>query len=195
MVGVQVYTSSMSDNPTSAGNQQERLIKIGWVIGFVDGEGCFSIGFVKQPDRYEGYRIRRGYKTGYQVAHRFVVAQGEKNISCLHDLCEFFGVGKVYRNKRFDNHKEDLHMYYVQRREDLLNVIIPFFRKYPMRSTKQLDFEKFAQCVKWMNKGYHLTQEGLVEIAKIVQTMNHQKPRQSLIRILRGHTSNTQDIG
>ena len=33
------------------GNQQERLVTIGWVIGFVDGEGCFSIGFTRQPDR------------------------------------------------------------------------------------------------------------------------------------------------
>lgn len=186
-----MYTIGMSDNPFSAENQQERLIKIGWVIGFVDGEGCFSIGFVRQPDRMN----RRGYTTGYQVSHRFVVTQGERSLSCLHELCEFFGIGKVYRNKRFDNHKEDLHMYYVQRREDLLNVIIPFFRRYPMRSAKQKDFEKFAQCVEWIGKDYHLTHEGIVEIAKIAQTMNHQKPRESLIRILRGHTPNIRHTG
>jgi hypothetical protein len=33
---------------TKADNQQERLI--GWITGFVDGEGCFSIGFVKQTN-------------------------------------------------------------------------------------------------------------------------------------------------
>ena len=37
-----------SDNPNGADNQQERLIELGWVLGFVDGEGCFSIGFVRQ---------------------------------------------------------------------------------------------------------------------------------------------------
>jgi beta-lactamase class D len=50
---------------TGADNQQERLVKIGWVVGFVDGEGCFSIGFVRQADRTG----RRGYTTGYQVTH------------------------------------------------------------------------------------------------------------------------------
>jgi hypothetical protein len=36
------------DNVTGAENQQERLIEQrGWVIGFVDGEGCFSIGCVR----------------------------------------------------------------------------------------------------------------------------------------------------
>ena len=39
------------DNLWSADNQQERLVRIGWTLGFVDGEGCFSIGFVRQPGR------------------------------------------------------------------------------------------------------------------------------------------------
>ena len=40
------------DNVTGAENQQERLTEFrGWVIGFVDGEGCFSIGFVRQSSR------------------------------------------------------------------------------------------------------------------------------------------------
>ena len=33
------------DNLWSADNQQERLVRIGWILGFIDGEGCFSIGF------------------------------------------------------------------------------------------------------------------------------------------------------
>jgi hypothetical protein len=74
-----------SDNPSDAENQQERLIKIGWVTGFVDGEGCFSIGFVRQPTR----RTRKGYKTGYQVSHEFAVVQGAKSLACLQMLKEF----------------------------------------------------------------------------------------------------------
>ena len=63
-----------SDNSSAAENQQERLIKIGWITGFVDGEGCFSIHIVRQPQRHN----RRGYKTGFQVAHQFVVTQERK---------------------------------------------------------------------------------------------------------------------
>ena len=37
------------DNAMGAGDQQERLVRLGWVIGFVDGEGCFCIGFVSSP--------------------------------------------------------------------------------------------------------------------------------------------------
>ncbi len=180
-----------SDNPTSAGNQQERLIKRGWVIGFVDGEGCFSIGFIRQSNRIN----RKGYRTGFQVAHEFAVTQGAKSVSCLHELRDFFGVGQVIINNRCDNHKEHLYRYVVRKRKDLLEVVIPFFQQNPMRSSKQNDFEKFVRCVELIENGYHLTCQGLIDIAEIAQTMNRQKPRTDLIRILRDYTPNIQDIG
>jgi hypothetical protein len=181
-----------SDKVAGAENQQERLIEFrGWVTGFVDGEGCFSIGFVRQPSRVD----RSGYKTGYQVTHEFVVTQGERSLPCLHELCEFFGVGQVIINNRYDNHREHLHRYVVRRRADLLETIIPFFQQYPLRSSKQDDFEKFARCVDLIAGGLHLTPEGLIEIAEISQTMNRRKPRHELIRILRGHTPDIRDTG
>src|SRR5438309_6337051 len=80
------------DNVTGAENQQERLIEFrGWVIGFVDGEGCFSISFVRQPPR----RGRAGYATGVQVTPRFVVTQGVKSMHCLEELKQFFGAGRI----------------------------------------------------------------------------------------------------
>ena len=111
-----------SDNPTDAENQQERLIKIGWITGFVGGEGCFSINFIRQPDRVN----RKGYRTGFQVAHEFAVTQGAKSAECLHMLMEFFGVGGVYLNRRYDNHKEHVYRYCVRKRSDLIQTIIPF---------------------------------------------------------------------
>lgn len=181
----------MSENPISADNQQERLVKIGWVTGFVDGEGCFSIGFVRQSDRTG----RKGYKTGYQVFHEFAVTQGAKSIICLEELRDFFGVGEVYINTRYDNHKEHLYRYVVRKRKDILDIIIPFFQKYPMRSSKQEDLRKFAQCMELIQLEQHLTCEGLVAIAEIAQTMNRQKPRKTLIKILRDYTSDLASAG
>jgi hypothetical protein len=177
---------------TGAENQQERLIEFrGWVIGFVDGEGCFSIGLVRQPSRAS----RSGYKTGYQVSHDFVVTQNASSVESLHELQKFFGVGQVYVNRRSDNHREHMHRYSVCRRSDLLETIIPFFRQHPLRTAKRYDFEKFAYCVELMAGGRHLTHSGLVEIVEVMQTMNRRKPRHELIRILRGHTPDIQDTG
>jgi hypothetical protein len=181
-----------SDNVTGdAENQQERLVRCGWVVGFVDGEGCFSIGFVRQA----GGRGRRGYKTGWQVTHEFVVTQDARSASCLHELREFFGVGQVLENKRYDNHREHLYRYVVRRRVDLLERVNPFFRQYPMLTSKQQDFGKFARCVELVAAGRHLQVDGLAEIARITEGMNRQKSRHDLIRILRGHTPDIRDTG
>ena len=190
LVGVRMDV--YSDKVSSAENQQERLIEFrGWVVGFVDGEGCFSIGFVRQQRRAD----RSGYKTGYQVSHDFVVTQGASSVECLHELREFFGVGQVYVNRRSDNHREHLQRYVVCRRQDLLERIIPFFQQHPLHTAKRQDFKKFACCMELIAGGQHLTREGLVEIAKIAETMNRRKPRPELIRILRGHTPDIRDTG
>jgi hypothetical protein len=178
-----------SKNVSRADNQQERLIKIGWVVGFVDGEGCFSINFVKQLDRIESSRIRKGYKTGYQIGHQFSVAQGAKSIDALEKLKDYFQVGLITVNRRHDNHKEDMYHFSVSRREDLIHVIIPFFEKYQLKTSKKKDFELFKRCLLLMKEGKHLSREGAIEIALICEQMNHQKPRTELIRILRNQTS------
>jgi hypothetical protein len=180
-----------SDNLGGAENQQERLIQVGWVVGFVDGEGCFSVSFVRQPDRTG----RRGYRLGYQVAPRFIVSQGASSVHCLEELKEFFGVGHVYGNQRHDNHREHMHQYVVNERWDLFETIGPFFQKHPLRTAKRLDFENFVRVLGMIQDGLHLTCEGLAQIAEITETMNRQKSRSDRIRILRGHTPNIQDTG
>ncbi len=187
----QYFGSNQSDNLWSADNQQERLVRIGWILGFVDGEGCFSVGFVRQPGRTN----RRGYRTGYQVSHEFAVTQGARSVECLTELREFFGVGQVLINQRFDNHTEHLYRYVVRRRTDLFETVIPFFQEYPLRSSKRLDFMKFVQCVQMVASGQHLTRDGLIEIAQLAETMNRKKSRTELIGILRDYTPDARDIG
>jgi len=182
-----LFESYSSDNSSAADNQQERLIKIGWITGYVDGEGCFSINLIRQPHRHN----RRGYKTGFQVAHEFAVTQGASSVDSLHLLMKFFGVGNVYINKRYDNHKEHLYRYCVRGREELVKTIIPFFEQYPLRTSKQDNFLKFAKCIDLMGIGAHLTASGLIKIVEIAETMNHKKPRTEIIRILRDYTPDT----
>ena len=169
--------NSVSDNASGAENQQERLKKLGWVVGFVDGEGCFSVPVFRSPKM----------TLGWQVRPEFAVVQGESSRDVLEDLIGFFGCGKVFRNRRRDNHREDLFRYCVQRIGDLRGSIVPFFRENPLRTSKQQNFEKFASVVDLMEKRCHLSIEGLIEISEIAQTMNFKKPSE-LLRILRDHT-------
>jgi hypothetical protein len=45
-----------------------------------------------------------------------------------------------------------------------------------------------------METNAHLTRDGLIEMVKIAETMNHCKPRTEIVRILRDYTPNTDDL-
>jgi hypothetical protein len=160
----------VGDNPSGAGNQQERPGFEQWIVGFVDGEGCFSCPIQRN----------RVMRIGWQLQPMFAVVQGARSAHVLETIQRFFRCGKIYRNRRHDNHREDLFVYQVFRRSDLLQTIIPFFEANPLKTAKADEFRKFAAIVRMMETRSHLTVEGLVEVAKIAQTMNHRKPSRFL---------------
>ena len=159
-----------SENPSGADNQQERPSIEQWIVGFVDGEGCFSVPVFKN----------KTYRIGWQVQPDFVVVQGARSVEVLHDLKRFFECGDVFINRRYDNHREHLYRYSVRNLAHLETVIVPFFETNPLRTAKASDFQKFATVVRMMRRKLHLTVEGLTEIAQIAQTMNHRKPSRFL---------------
>lgn len=166
-----------SENPTSADNQQERLTTAAWLVGFVDGEGCFSCPIFRNGSM----------SLGWQVQPSFTVVQGASSRDVLEDMVSFFGCGNVYVNRRNDNHREDLCRYHVSRFGDVRDVIAPFFERNPLRTAKRDNFAKFVEVIKLMDRRRHLTVPGLIEIAEIAETMNFRKPAE-VLRILRDHT-------
>jgi hypothetical protein len=126
-------------------------------------------------------------RLGWQVQPTFTVVQGASSRTVLDDMVSFFGCGKVYVNRRHDNHREDLCHYQVFRFGDLRDVIVPFFQANPLRTAKRENFAKFVEVIQLIELRTHLTVLGLIEIAEIVETMNRRK-QSEVLRILRGHT-------
>ena len=160
-----------SKNALSADNQQERLDW--WIVGFVDGEGTFSVSFNKNSTT----------SSGYQVFPEFVITQGEKSLSVLESVKKRFQCGKIYINKRKDNHKENLYRFTVRSLNDLQSIIIPFFQKNTLKSAKQNDFRSFVKVLNLMIDRKHLTNKGFNQIKQIAESMNRKQPR-----ILRDYT-------
>lgn len=151
-----------SDNPTGADNQQERPGIEQWVVGFVDGEGCFSISVVRNLGRL----------LGWQVQHEFSVAQAAPSRSALELVQRVLGCGQIIENQRHDNHRHPLLRFSVKRRRELTSVVVPFFEHHPLITAKRADFVAFASVLSMMEDGARLTEEGLRRIAAITEQMN-----------------------
>jgi len=160
----------MGDNASGADNQQERPDVAQWVVGFVDGEGCFSIPISRNHTS----------RLGWQVQPSFTVVQGERSVEVLYSLKEYFGCGSVGRNSRHDNHREDVWRFCVRRLSDLSDCIIPFFEANPLLTAKRDDFQRFAEVVRMMQDAVHLRVDGMEQIATIAMTMNQRRPSRYL---------------
>jgi len=126
-----------------------------WVVGFVDGEGCFFVGIQRNPT----------VKIGFQVIPELRVVQHYRDVDVLHGLKTFFGFGRVCRN-----HEERWE--YRVRRLEHLREIVSFFQSHKLKTKKRIDFQRFADVMRLMEEGRHLTKDGLNEIARIATLMN-----------------------
>ncbi len=126
-----------------------------WVVGFVDGEGSFFVGVQRNPT----------VKIGFQVIPEFRVVQHARDLDVLHALKRFFGFGRVCRN-----HEERWE--FRVRRIEQLREVARFFAEHQLKTKKRVDARKFADVLRMMEEGRHLTESGLNEIAKLAASMN-----------------------
>jgi hypothetical protein len=70
------------------------------------------------------------------------------------------------------NHK-NCYRYEVYNRNDLRNIIIPFFKKHsPQFPSKREDFTIFCALVEMVIEGEHLTEKGLRKMWRMKQKMH-----------------------
>lgn len=114
-----------------------------WIVGFVDGEGCFNLDVhVKKDMRWE-----------LQIRPEFSVVQNEVDIQILYALKDYFGCGTVQVNRQ--DHNGTRYHYRVKSVKDLMGKIIPFFEQHPLKTKKNVEFKAFRTICRLMNDGYH----------------------------------------
>src|SRR4029077_2043040 len=152
-----------SDNPTGADNQQETagptlVLDPQWVVGFVDGEGCFCVSI----HAHAGVR-----SFGWQIKPVFQVSQHQDARRVLFALADVFGCGRV-RTK--GSSRSDM-IYAVDRRRNLSERVIPFFVRHPP-IVKQRDFSLFVEVTRLLEAGAHFTAEGFEHVVRLAFAMN-----------------------
>jgi len=126
-----------------------------WIVGFVDGEGCFNLDV----------HVKDDMTWGLQMQPEFTVVQHECDRQVLEALKAHFGCGSVSVNRK-DSTSTRLH-YRVKSVEHLKDLIIPFFEKHKLKTKKRVEFERFRDIVLKMHAGYH--NQSLREFLEVVQ--------------------------
>lgn len=128
-----------------------------YISGYVDGEGCFNISFSK----------RDKMNTGWEVKASFSVSQNEDRSQVLSMMQKYFDCCTLRR----DYHDKTLKLE-TRQISNLIEKIIPHFRKYPLLSDKKKDFELFVQICDLIKSKQHLTTTGMKKIVDLAFQMN-----------------------
>ena len=124
-----------------------------YIVGFVDGEGCFCITINKNGNRLPEVRLI------------FEIEMREDDEPILRNIQERLGCGNIYRLEYERYRKWRPHVKYkVSNFSDISNRIIPFFRQYPLQAKKRLDFDKFCQVAGIIEAKGHLTKQGIERV-------------------------------
>lgn len=148
-----------------------------YIMGFVEGEGCFSVAIGKYIDRKSRKTKTKGRwkkpSLGFQVRPSFKVTAASDEASVLYKLKERFGCGEVYarQRKNCSPNTRPASDYCVQSFVDLLK-IKEFFSNQTFHTTKGESFRLWSKCLEIMEEGRHVTKEGLLEICKLRDKMN-----------------------
>jgi hypothetical protein len=130
----------------------------GYIAGYVDGEGSFAVSVQRNPT----------CRLGLQLLPEFHVSQNGDRAQVLELIRDRLGCGYIKCNSKRDR----ALVFVVRERRALLESVIPFFERVPLRSAKQADFERFAWIVKEMSRGRHRTREGFTSLLEEATSMN-----------------------
>jgi hypothetical protein len=129
-----------------------------YIVGFTEGEGCFLVCLRKDN----------------RIELRFFIAQAIGNKPLLEDLRKFFRVGSVYQKSNVKG-KLPAYVFEISKRDDIYNVLIPFFQQNKLKGIKAKSFaifEEIAELVKGRQDKRKLTLEELEYITNLRFGMN-----------------------
>jgi hypothetical protein len=134
------------------------MLNPNYIVGFVDGEGCFSISLNKNDDRLPEVRLL------------FEIELREDDEPILQEIQRVLGCGRIYRleYERYAKWRPHVKLK-VSNFSDISTKIIPFFKRYPPQAKKRLQFEQFCKVAELIKTKKHLTVEGIEQIRNLKQ--------------------------
>ena len=165
-----------------------------WVAGFTSGDGSFYLHVSERVSKVNT-RLQR------KVVLNFAICLHIREVELIKGLIAYFKSNSLLTNEKDvqissstlinrnnlveePKVKSPKHLYqtdktvtlYFRNFSDIINIIIPFFEKYPILGIKSLDFADFKKVADIVKTQNHLNQEGFNKVVKINSTMNQRRP-------------------
>jgi len=139
---------------------------INWLLGFIEGEGCFTIML----------GLSKSYRFGISLSPTFCITLNHKDKEVIYKIKEFIGAGNIseisnqkYRNKG-KNYQDCIRIQlcgYIS-----CNKLKKRLEKREWHTKKKNDFDTWCKFIDMFEKKEHLNLAGIKKILKLREKMN-----------------------
>ncbi len=125
-----------------------------YVVGFIDGEGSFSVSVGKHKTLRRGLEIRPEFEIELRADDRKILERVMLTIGC----------GKIY-DCSYERYGWYPHVKYkITSTKDMENYLFPFLDKHPLQAKKAIVYRFFREIVLMVRHKQHLSDRGFKKI-------------------------------
>ena len=158
-----------STNITKLPLKENSLLEDSWLSGFIDSDGSFSVLHTKLENGAKKRKIGCRLRIEQRVLDPIT---NESYESVLRNISNFFNCSLLIRNQ-----KSTGNSYYTLTASSKLSlkIIINYLEKYPLFSSKYLDYKDWKEVAILILENKHYTEEGLSKTDYIKNNMNRKR--------------------
>jgi hypothetical protein len=141
----------------------------GWLSGFIDSDGSFSV----QHTKLENNAKKRKISCRLRIEQRMLdPITNNSYFNVLTDISNFLNCSLLTRKQKSTGNE-----YYTLTASSKmsLDVIINYLDKYPLFSSKYLDYKDWKEIALLIFENKHYTEEGINKTEYIKNSMNRQR--------------------
>jgi hypothetical protein len=152
-----------------------------WLAGFVDADGGFYIGHTAAAcggcmtsgaahTKLENNAKKRKISCRLRIEQRMVDPISKQSYSdVLIEIANFFNCKLLVRKQASTGNE-----YYTlaQSSRKSLQIILDYFERFPLYSSKYLDYKNWAEAARLILANEHYTEDGIVKIDSLKSSMN-----------------------
>ena len=159
------HSTNLKKLPLKSGNLGENS----WLSGFVDSDGSFSV----QHTKLENGAKKRKISCRLRIEQRMFDPITRKSYHpILMDISQFLNCNLLTRVQKSTNNE-----YYTLAASSKisLNIILKYLNKYPLYSSKYLDYKDWEKVTLLILENKHYTNEGLTLTESVRDNMNRKR--------------------
>lgn len=137
-----------------------------WLSGFVDADGSFSVQYTKTEDGAKKSKISCRMRIEQRVLDPIT---NNSYSEILNQICTFLNCNLLTRTQKSTD-----NTYYTLAATSKVSsaILIQYFSKYPLFSSKFLDYKDWEQVAYLIINNQHLTEEGINTVELVRSRMN-----------------------